>query len=67
MLIMTRRADQTIRIGNDIVVTVVKVRGKQVWIGVEAPPDVEIYREEDMERQRAKRQAKLKGEQGDST
>jgi carbon storage regulator len=46
MLVLTRRIDEGIRIGPDIVVRVLGVKGTQVRIGVEAPRDVEVHREE---------------------
>ncbi len=46
MLVLSRRKDQSIRIGNDIRVIVLEVRGEQVSIGIEAPRSVDIYREE---------------------
>lgn len=46
MLILTRRIGETIIIGNDIKVTVLGVKGGQVRIGVEAPNDVAVDREE---------------------
>ncbi|MCC5833028.1 MAG: carbon storage regulator [Chlamydiales bacterium] len=46
MLVLTRKAEQKIRIGNNIVITVLKVQGDQVSIGIEAPKDLQIVREE---------------------
>ncbi|MGZ4737138.1 MAG: carbon storage regulator CsrA [Acidimicrobiia bacterium] len=46
MLVLTRRSNQSIMIGKDIVVTVLEVRGEQVRIGIRAPRDVEVHREE---------------------
>jgi carbon storage regulator len=50
MLILTRRVGETIRIGEDIEVTVLEVNGRQVRIGVKAPKDVAVDREEIAER-----------------
>ena len=50
MLILTRRVGETIRIGEDIGVTVLGVKGNQVRVGVEAPRSVEVHREEVYER-----------------
>jgi carbon storage regulator len=46
MLVLTRRANQSIVIGNDIVVTVLEVRGDQVRLGIRAPRHVTVNREE---------------------
>jgi len=46
MLVLTRRIDEGIRIGPDIVVRILGMKGSQVRIGVEAPRDVEVHREE---------------------
>ncbi len=46
MLVLTRRSSQSIVIGKDIVVTVLEVRGDQVRIGISAPRDVDVHREE---------------------
>lgn len=46
MLILTRRAGETVMIGEDIQFTVLSVKGNQVRIGVNAPKDVEVHREE---------------------
>jgi carbon storage regulator CsrA len=46
MLILTRKPSETIRIGNDICVTVLGVSGKQSRIGIDAPAAIEVHREE---------------------
>lgn len=46
MLILTRRVDENLMIGDDIQVTVLGVKGNQVRIGVEAPKEVPVHREE---------------------
>lgn len=46
MLILTRRIGETIRINDDITVTVLSIQGGQVKLGVEAPKHVEVHREE---------------------
>jgi len=46
MLVLTRKVDEAIRIGNDIVITVISIDKKNVRIGIDAPEDVMILREE---------------------
>ncbi|MCR5079751.1 MAG: carbon storage regulator CsrA [Treponema sp.] len=46
MLILSRKIDQKIRIGDDITLTIIDVKGDQVKIGVEAPGNVKVYRQE---------------------
>ncbi len=46
MLVLTRRLNQSIKIGDDIEITVVEVRGDQVRLGVNAPRDVSVHRKE---------------------
>ncbi len=50
MLILTRRPNETLTIGTDITVTVLGIKGNQVRIGVKAPKDVAVHREEIFER-----------------
>lgn len=46
MLILTRRVGETLVVGDDITVTVLGVKGNQVRLGVNAPKDVSVHREE---------------------
>lgn len=46
MLILTRRIGETLMIGDDVSITVLGVKGNQVRIGIEAPKDVPVHREE---------------------
>jgi carbon storage regulator len=46
MLILTRRVGETIVIGDDVIVTVLGIKGNQVRIGINAPKDVTVHREE---------------------
>jgi carbon storage regulator len=46
MLILTRRVGETLVVGDDVTVTVLGVKGNQVRLGVNAPKDVTVHREE---------------------
>jgi carbon storage regulator len=46
MLVLTRHGNQSIMIGDDVVVTVLEVRGDQVRLGITAPRSIEVHREE---------------------
>lgn len=46
MLILTRKKDEAIKIGDEVTVTVLAVRGNQVRLGINAPKDVSVHREE---------------------
>jgi len=46
MLVLSRKRDQKIIINNNIVITVIEIRGDKVRLGFEAPQDVKILREE---------------------
>lgn len=50
MLVLTRKAGQSIRIGDDILIKIVDIDGSQVKIGIEAPKNLAIFREELYER-----------------
>jgi len=50
MLVLTRRLGESINIGDNIKITVVDIDGKQVKIGIEAPREIAVYREEVYER-----------------
>ena len=50
MLVLGRRTGENIRIGDDIKVIVLEVRGGQIKLGIEAPLDVQVHREEIYER-----------------
>jgi len=46
MLVLTRHANQSIMIGAEVVVTVLEVRGDQVRLGISAPRNIDVHREE---------------------
>jgi carbon storage regulator len=53
MLIVTRKLQESVMIGNDVTVTVLGVKGNQVRIGINAPKDITVHREEIFERIRS--------------
>jgi carbon storage regulator len=61
MLILTRRAGEALRIGDEIEVTVMAVNGSQVRIGINAPRNIAVDREEIAERKRRDREALAAG------
>jgi carbon storage regulator len=46
MLVLSRQQDEAVRIGDEVIVKILSVKGKQVRIGIEAPSDVSVHREE---------------------
>lgn len=59
MLILTRRVGETIEIGADIKVTVLGVKGNQVRVGVDAPKETPVHREEVANRIRAENNGRI--------
>ena len=58
MLILTRRVGETLMIGDEVTVTVLGVKGNQVRIGVNAPKDVSVHREEIYDRIQQEKEGK---------
>ena len=46
MLVLSRHRDESIMIGDDVVVTIVDIRGDKVRLGIEAPQDIPVHRQE---------------------
>ena len=59
MLILTRRVGETVMIGGEVTVTVLGVKGNQVRLGINAPKDVAVHREEIFERIKAEQEGGL--------
>lgn len=57
MLVLTRRTGEAIRVGHDVVVTIMGLKGNQVRLGIDAPKEVAVHREEIYERIKAESEA----------
>jgi carbon storage regulator len=57
MLILTRRQRESLKIGDDVTITILAVNSNQVRVGIEAPKNIAVHREEIYERIRAERSA----------
>lgn len=62
MLILTRRVGETLMVGDDVTVTVLGVKGNQVRIGVNAPKEVSVHREEIYQRIQKEKMANLEAQ-----
>lgn len=62
MLILTRRVGETLMVGDDVTVTVLGVKGNQVRIGVNAPKEVSVHREEIYQRIQREKMANLEAQ-----
>lgn len=67
MLILTRRIGETVMIGDDVTVTVLRVKGNQVRLGVNAPKSVSVQREEIFHRIKHEGAEALQAEETTST
>ncbi|MFO1372541.1 MAG: carbon storage regulator CsrA [Candidatus Competibacteraceae bacterium] len=65
MLILTRRVGETLMIGDEVTVTVLGVKGNQVRIGVNAPKDIAVHREEIYERIKREQDGSMPGQGAD--
>jgi carbon storage regulator len=58
LLILTRKVGESLMIGAEVTVTVVAVKGNQVRVGINAPKDVEVHREEIYEKVQAEKESR---------
>ncbi|MDR9469476.1 carbon storage regulator CsrA [Marinospirillum sp.] len=65
MLILTRRIGEVLRIGDDVAITVLGIKGNQVRIGIDAPKDVSVHREEIYQRIKSETDEGSEGNESD--
>ena len=63
MLILTRRTGESVKVGDEVTVTVLGVKGGQVRLGFTAPPNVAVHREEVYERIKAETSANISNQE----
>ena len=66
MLLLTRKLGENIRIGDDVKITIVEVKGNHVKLGIDAPPSVKVHREEIYERIQLEKRAQALTDGNDS-
>ena len=66
MLVLSRHRDESIMIGDNIVITVVDVRGDKVRLGIDAPPEIPVHRQEVYDAIQREKNAKKDAAVGDT-
>lgn len=61
MLVLTRKAGESIVIGNQVRITILEIQGRQIRLGVEAPADISVHRGEVYERIKQENQMAIQG------
>ena len=61
MLVLTRKAGESIVIGNQVRITILEIQGRQIRLGVEAPGDISVHRGEVYERIKQENQMAIQG------